>query len=204
VFESSRRGTTRRVAGVRVVSSALAVGALVLPAAATAKTFVLRDGSQLVIAGSNVNCVIEWGDGIGHFTCFRLLDPLGNPPRGSYGFDLNSRYVVGVRYRGATIKPRVLVRHRQPASVPRDVSARKGRSRQTVTMNVGDVAEVAGSSMLALARRGQTGVDVVVGPIDNRGNAIRGDYVVALSNRRLAVLRFTNAKRDARVVFRRG
>jgi hypothetical protein len=182
----------------------MAVAAFALPAAARAKTLMLQDGSQVLVAGTHLNCAVEWAAGVGHFTCFKLLDPLGNPPRGSYGFDLNSRYVAATRFPGGTVRPRFVAHYLQPAAVPRDVAGRKGRSRQTVTMRVGDVAVVAGSLVLALVRRGQAGTGIVVGPIDSRGKAIPGAYVVGLSDRSNFIRRVTSANGDAKTVFQRG
>jgi hypothetical protein len=92
----------------------------------------------------------------------------------------------------------------QPARVPRDVAARKGSSRRTITLRVGDGASIAGASLLALVKKGKTGVGVVVAPIANTGDAVVGAYGAALNDRRVVLARFTSAKGASKVVFQRG
>jgi hypothetical protein len=187
---------------VRLVLAALVM--LVAAPAASARTVVLVDGEQFLVAGSHVVCAVDWSDGTGAVVCFVQRTPLGNPPRGSYGLEVNSRFAAVFRYPGGTLHPKPVAHGLQPTTVPRDVPARKGTSRRTITLRVGDGASVAGTPLLALVKKGKTGIGVVVAPIARSGDAVVGAYVAALNERRVVLARFTSAKGTSKVVLQRG
>jgi hypothetical protein len=187
---------------VRLVLAVLVL--LVAVPAASARNVVLVDGEQFLVAGSHVACAVDWTSGAGHVVCFIQRTPLGNPPRGSFGLDVNSRFAAVFRYPGGTLHPKAVAHGLQPTTVPRDVAARKGSSRHTIVLHVGDGASIAGTALLALVRKGKTGIGVVVAPIANTGDSVVGAYTAALNDRRVVLARFTNTKGGSKIVYRRG